>query len=220
MALGTYAELQSAVQDHLHRSDLSTSVVDLIKLGEVRLNREVRLLQQEEIATLACSTTTRFVTLPTGFAEAISLTLYSEEIPQALTPLSAEAMDSTISPDIAQPYYYRISNGNIEFELVADQAYVLKLRFIKKWDIATDLTNYLLTNHPDCYLYSALLASAPYIKDDNRIGVWQTMLASAIAGANRQDGRTRSKAILVSDPGLSGVGRYNILTDSPRGMLA
>ena len=50
----------------------------------------------------------------------------------------------------------------------------------------TDLapTNWLLTKHPDVYLYGALLESAPYTKEDERINVWGAGLTTVIDGLN------------------------------------
>ncbi len=45
-------------------------------------------------------------------------------------------------------------------------------------------SNWLLACAPDAYLYGALLESAPYIKDDERIAVWTAGLVSVINGLN------------------------------------
>ena len=45
-------------------------------------------------------------------------------------------------------------------------------------------SNWLLACAPDAYLYGALLESAPYIKDDERIAVWTAGLVSVIDGLN------------------------------------
>ena len=77
--------------------------------------------------------------------------------------------------------------------------------------IATDTTNFLLTSYPDIYLYSALVAAAPYIHDDGRISTWATLLNTAIGEVNRLDGRNRSKSNLVIDAGLRQFYNANIL---------
>jgi hypothetical protein len=45
--------------------------------------------------------------------------------------------------------------------------------------------NWLLSLHPDAYIYGALLQAAPYLKDDARVAVWgglfQTVLADIVA---------------------------------------
>jgi hypothetical protein len=36
----------------------------------------------------------------------------------------------------------------------------------------SNTTNWLLTESPDLYLYGALAQTAPYLKEDERMGVW------------------------------------------------
>ena len=51
-------------------------------------------------------------------------------------------------------------------------------------------TNWLLTNYPDIYLYGSLIESAPYLRDDQRIGLWQSEYdrrADELAGSIRTD---------------------------------
>ena len=42
MAIGTYAELQTAVANWLDRGDLTDRIVEFIDLAEVRINRIIR----------------------------------------------------------------------------------------------------------------------------------------------------------------------------------
>ena len=56
MAITDYASLKTTIADYLHRSDLSDAIIaNFIQLGEVRLNRNLRVLQQEATATLTLS---------------------------------------------------------------------------------------------------------------------------------------------------------------------
>ena len=48
----------------------------------------------------------------------------------------------------------------------------------------SNTTNWLLTEAPDVYLYGALVHSAPYLKDDARIQVWEALLAQGINNLN------------------------------------
>jgi hypothetical protein len=211
MSISTYAELQTAVGDWLHRSDLTARIPDFIKIGESRLNRELRLFAMENSATVSTSTSDRFATLPTGFTEAIDLTLYSDSYPQTLTQVSLAEVNMRATNVSTLPHYYAISS-NIVFDVISDQVYTLALRYYKRLDIATDSTNTVLTINPDLYLYSALLAAAPYLKDDSRVTLWAQLIHDAIASANRQDARTRSKALLRTEATLTASKRGDIMT--------
>jgi hypothetical protein len=50
--------------------------------------------------------------------------------------------------------------------------------------LASNSTNWLLTLAPDLYLYGALMEASPYIKNDPRIQVWGTLMASALNDLN------------------------------------
>ena len=55
-------------------------------------------------------------------------------------------------------------------------------------------SNWVLSNAPDAYLYGALIHSAPFLRDDERIGVWAALYQSAIDGLNRASGEARHGA--------------------------
>lgn len=212
MALANYSDLRTSVEGHLRRSDLTALIPDFITMGEARLNRMVRVLQQETIESLTASTSSRFVALPSNFLEAINLTLILNDIPQAVYPLPADKMDEVRRDSQAIPQYYRISD-QIEFDCPADQAYSLKFRMLKRWNLASDTTNWLMTNCPDCYIYATLLAASPYIKDDSRMELWRSLLSAAIDEANELDSRTRADTLATLDAGVAVGGHYDIVRD-------
>lgn len=201
MAISTYAELSTAVADWLHRTDLTSRVPDFITIGEATLNRKLRLLQMESVSALSTSITDRFATLPAGFSEAIDLTLYNDDYPQTLTQLPLVKINGFSRTEAGLPKFYAISS-NIIFDVISDQVYSCSLRYYKSLDIATDLTNFVLTDYPDLYLYSALLAAAPFINNDNRIATWSQLLNDGIKATNRLDGRTRGKSMLTLEAGI------------------
>ncbi len=201
MSISTYAELSTAVAGWLHRTDMTAIIPDLIKMGEVTINRKLRLISMENVASLTNTTTDRFLTLPTGFIEAIDLSLYDSDYPQTLTQLPLSKINGRAQSVQAQPRFYAIST-NIIFDAIPYQVYDCQLRYYKRLDIATDLTNSVLTNHPDIYLYSALMAAAPYVKNDERLTTWVQLLDDAIKSANKLDGRNRSSAMLTVEAGM------------------
>ncbi len=211
MAISNYSELQTAVADWLHDDILTPKVPDFITLGEVTLNRRLRLMQQEEVATINTSITDRFGTLPSDFLELIDLALYSDGYPQTLTQITLAKINENATNIYAMPRFYAVSSSII-FDVISDEVYPCQLRYYKKLDIEADTTNFVLTNYPDLYLYSALLASAPYIENDARISTWASLLDSAIASTIKADGRSRGKTMLVADAGLLMRSKTDIFT--------
>jgi hypothetical protein len=207
--LATYSELQTAIADHLHRDDLTSIIPTFIKLFESRANRHLRLSQQEALANLTLTSGGSSVNAPTGFLEALSINLvYPDGYVEELRPLVPSEFDAGIVLTAAPVFYY-IMSGVINFNSVANQNYTIKLRYLKRWDIATDTTNWLLIYCPDCYLYGSLAASAAYIGEDERMALWQSLAADAITEANNLDNRLRNRPTLRTE---LAVRSFNIMT--------
>ncbi len=211
MAITSYATLKTTVADYLHRSDLSDSVMSVfVQLGEARLNRKLRLLQQEATSTLSLTAGSESVSLPTGWLETIDV-IYSDDKrpihPQNIKSLNSQrTYDSTTS----RPYLYATTDGTMIFEITADATYSIDINYFKSWDIETDDTNWLLVNAPDAYLYSALLEAKAYTKSQQDVSLWSGGLETAMGDLNRLDNRTRRNATVRMDSALSRSGRFDI----------
>ena len=84
MAIGTYAELQTAVANWLDRGDLTDRIVEFIDLAEARMNRNLRLRLMETTATGTLTAGTREYDLPTDYIQAREFHLTTDP----LVPLS------------------------------------------------------------------------------------------------------------------------------------
>jgi predicted transcriptional regulator len=72
---------------------------------------------------------------------------------------------------------------------------------------SSGVTNWLLTDHSDVYLYAALVEAAPYLGDDARLAVWRSELAERIEGVRRV--RSETTLNLTTYEGLiAGVASY------------
>ena len=69
MAIGTYAELQTAVANWLDRDDLTDRIPEFIALSEARMNRVLRLSMMEGKYTAATVASQRNYALPTGYIQ-------------------------------------------------------------------------------------------------------------------------------------------------------
>jgi hypothetical protein len=61
-------------------------------------------------------------------------------------------------------------------------------------------SNWLLASHPDLYLYGSLLHSAPYLRHDERIPVWQSLYDKALIEMAESEQRKLWPGPLVVDP--------------------
>jgi hypothetical protein len=198
MAITTATELRTAVQNRMGgRTDISDDQYDeFISLGEAHLNRELRLQEMQTSTTLSLSASARSVSLPSDFLEDISLVYQNNDF--TLVRKTLPEINVMVDSDETVPAFYAISD-KIYFEAPADQAYSLTLDYYQRWDILTDSTNTLLTNHPDCYLYSALVEGFRYTRNMEREAISEIQRDKVVQKANRLSGRVRRGERLSSD---------------------
>lgn len=176
--ISTYSELQTAITNWLKRSDLSSFTADFISIAEARIAREVRAQIQEQRTTASLSTTSAYINLPSDYVEQRALWLSSTSPKVKLEYLVPEAFferypDSDADAD--EPVAYTIIGDEIRFGPVPDSAYTVELWYFKRLTALSTSVNTLFTNNPDLYLYAALCAAEPFMKNDKRIQVWETL---------------------------------------------
>lgn len=183
MALTTYNELKTAIGDFLNRSDLTSVIPDFITLAESQFNRVLRTddsLERDAAFTVSASLTD----LPTGFREMKRIRITSVSPTRTLEYLSPLALADKLTDqaDVAgTPQYYTIIGGKIQVAAAPGQSYTAEIYFHKSLTALSSAVNWLFQKHPDAYLYGSLVHSAPYLKDDERIPVWQNMLTMILA---------------------------------------
>lgn len=212
MAAWTYTDLLEAVATWAHRTNLTDQIPDFISLAEDEINTEMRLrlMQVDESLTLASGA--RTIALPTRYLEPIKLELVisGQDNEQLSYVVPAQMVVNASSDAASQPRYWTINGDTIEFPTLADQAYSINFRMLKGFDIATTLTNALLTSYRGLYLYGALMQAAPYMVNDARIGTWQGMYEKLKAKVAKREGRNQALAKLRTDLPGTGPG-FNIL---------
>jgi hypothetical protein len=188
MSLSTLTELKADIAEWLADDTLGANIPNFITLGEARLNRKLRHKSMMQSADITLSTVNKYVALPTGWMETIS---FNNDLGEAIEAVTFEELeDLGYGASGGRPEYYVI-NDQINFERVGGSALVYPMTYWKRLDIAADETNEVLTNHPDCYLYSSLMAAEPFLKNDSRTTLWAELATSAIKEANSQNSRSR-----------------------------
>jgi len=203
MSLDTYSNLKTSIANHLDRDDLSDYIDDFIDLAE-EMHRGpvdeggVRCLEQ--ISRESFTVDARQKDFPTGYLEPINFRLLTTPVTD-LTHVNYHELNRHRSETTGKPEYYTIG-GEFEFNKSPDSSYSGEIIFFKEETALSDsnTTNNILTNYPSLYLYGALVATAPFLMDDPRIVIWQTLYQ---AGANRANGKSkkaRRAKHLVSQP--------------------
>lgn len=189
MAITNYANLQTTIADFLNRDDLTSVIPTFIQLAEADMNRQVRHWKMESRSTGTQDAGDQYMQIPSDWLETIRLHLTGSGT-SALTLTSRAAMADirAKNEDIStvKPYYYTHADGQFELYPTPTEATDFELLYYQKIpDLATNSTNWLLTDAPDVYLYGALLHSAPYLAEDARVAVWAQMYSAAVSNVNR-----------------------------------
>lgn len=179
MSLDTYANLKLAVANALHRADLTSSIPDFITLCEDRLNKRLRVRGMESRVT--ASVNSEYVALPTGFLSMKNFQLNTTP----RTPLNyatADFLDERYgdASSTGTPKFFTFIGGQIQLAPVPDTTYTAELDFYKKLDIASDSTNWVLTNSPRVYYYGSLMEAALFMKDEKRAANWAQYFEKAL----------------------------------------
>jgi hypothetical protein len=182
MAITNYGELKSAMADFLNRSDLTSVIPTFIDFAEAEFNRTFRIRQM--VARAEAVIDARFSAVPADFLEAKDLVVVTGN---PVTPLQfvtqqemAQLRNTTIT-SAGKPNYFSVVGEQFEFAPTPDGEYSLEMTYYANIDaLSSDSdTNWLLTDYPDLYLYTSLMHSAPYLKDDERIGLWANLAKKA-----------------------------------------
>jgi hypothetical protein len=188
MPFSSYSELQTAVGSWaFNRSGLPAA--DFIALGEARLNRDLRLRAMESDETLTSVADSRFIDLPTGFREALAL-WREDSLGRAL--MTRVNSGVTTLATAGNPEFWTIEGDKIAFERPADDEYTYTFRCLKSFALSdSTTTNWLLTNHADCYLAACLVEAALYNDEPSQLDFWQARYADCIRQINRQEAQSK-----------------------------
>lgn len=193
MSLDTYSDLQDEVKSWLFgRDDLSTKTPTFIRMFEAKANRLLKCRQMEKraVATIDLNTSEpEFVALPLFFHSMRRMRLKSVIGTPNLKYATTAQMDMFRERDntAGTPQFFSIFGDELELYPTPASADVLEMIYRRTIEPLADdnTTNWLLDLAPDLYLYGALLESAPYLHEDERINVWAGAVGSGIEQLNK-----------------------------------
>jgi hypothetical protein len=195
-----YATLQSAIADYLNRADLTAQIQTFIQFAEADLN--TRLRSREMIVNATATSDGQFVALPPDWLEAINMMIVGGQSPlRYITPDEADTIIK--AQTFTSTRFYSMTTGIIELvppavdDITIDMVYYGKIPALSN----ANTTNWLLTKAPDVYLYGALTHAAPFLMDDQRMGVFsQIYLARVQSLQDESQKALHSGSPLISRP--------------------
>lgn len=181
MAIGNYAELKTALATWAVRSDLTARMADFVTLAQAEIRKDVRCQAMETLATGTLTGET--LTFPTGFiwAKRLKVNRYVQEYmtPADYSDLSEQDDTSARFTIIGQDIY--VLNG-----ASGDSYSLIYLKSFTAFSADAD-TNWLLTNHPDVYLWAGLKQVAIALKDTEETARCDGLYRHAVARVNRNE---------------------------------
>ena len=193
MAIGTYAELQTAVANWLDRSDLDDRIPEFIALAEARMNRLLRLRLMENKYTASTVAAQRNYALPTGYVQMRNFQINVTPV-RPLQYVTPEVYDRIWGGSSSgTPEVYTIMTNEVQLGPKPDSIMTMEMLFYKRVTAlsGSNTTEQMLTENPDIYLYGALMEAEPFIMNDERVGLWAQGFGQAVQALQEQDNKDR-----------------------------
>lgn len=213
MAISNYSELKTAIGSWLPRggSAITGAAGDFITLLESRLNRWQPALRTAEVeTTLAGTPGSRSIALPSDFLEPISMfRTTGGEIYESMRPF----IPGTVALDVTNgtPQAWGIDGTSIVLSCPEGQADTFAFRYRQKFALSDDTpTNWLLTQHPDAYLFGSLVEACAFMKTAPQAQLWNQRFEVAMDEITTQEARSKSIASLTVDDALKTPRPFNI----------
>ena len=182
MSISTYTELKTAVANFLARDDLTSQIPNFIQLAESRMSRELETRDQEKRATATLTSGDEYIALPTDLREVRSVALTTDP-KTVLTYYSPTSLDSTYSSGgSGKPLGFSIVGGEMKLRPIPDSSYTAEIIYVGGLSALSDsnLTNVVLTRHPDAYLYGSLAEAYAFLLDETRAAQYMQRFSLAI----------------------------------------
>lgn len=173
MALGTYAELTTAIGTWEKRTFTATETDQFIRLTEAKADRKLRQDFRRRTSATINTDATGLGTLPTGF---VGMTSLVRDVLGSV-PLKQVSWDALV---LRNPYetsddagVYAINGTSIMVAPVTDDDFLAKFSSVLTGLSSSATTNWLLTLAPDFYLFGCQAAASAYLKDYNAAAMLQ-----------------------------------------------
>ena len=201
----TFTTLQTNLVAYLERGNsLDTTVAallpTLINQAERRISRELKVLGFVQSVQSSMATGQWTIAKPDRWRQTISInfgngigstgianTLWNPIYPRSLEYVRSYNQDVTL---LSPPKFYAdYTYQNWAIAPTPDQAYPFEVVYYEMPPLldATNQTNWITQYAPELLTYASLLECEPFLKNDERIPVWQAMFDRTKAALNQED---------------------------------
>jgi hypothetical protein len=189
----TYAQFKEYLARFVWRdgdTNFETELDNLIKMGEARLNRDLRIQRMSRVQSALIQGDS--IQVPDDYLEMRVVTTDSHPSPlQYISPFEMERIRVS-NPTRFQPVY-TIAGDRIRFAgaSAGENRTVVLTYYAKIPNFAGLDESWLADEYLDLYTYAVLRHSASYLHDDARVALWQNEYAETLASVMEDETRRR-----------------------------
>lgn len=196
----TFTSLQVDIRNYLERGGTTDPIVyeqipRLITLAERRIARELKIQGFQTVVNTTMQSGVAVYPKPDRWRDTISVNYGSGTNNNVHTPVFARSYEyirsywpnetETGNPQFYADYDYQ----HWIFAPTPDADYPLEVLYYQLPPLLDDAnqTNWLTEFAPNLLLYGSLVEATPFVKDDQRVQLWQTYYDRALAALNGED---------------------------------
>jgi hypothetical protein len=193
----TYTSLFNQILAYLDRTDIDTAtqIPFFIYQAQQRICREAITIGIEQYVTGNFTADLAVYPKPAGWRRNITFNVGTGASHNSRSPILLRSYEYILqySPDRTQTgtpqFYADYGYNNFIVAPTPDIAYPFEYAYLQLPPPVNfqNQTNWITDFAPDVLLYATLLEAMPYLKDDERIPVWQNMYKMGIDSLNGQD---------------------------------
>jgi hypothetical protein len=196
----TFTSLQSDIRNYLERGGSTDPIVyeqipRLITLAERRIARELKIQGFLAVVNTTMQSGLAVYPKPDRWRDTVSINIgtgtnnntreqiYSRSYEYIREYWPDETQEAT--PEFYADYNY----SNWVFAPTPDADYPMEVLYYELPPLLDEdtQTNWLTEYAPNLLLYAALVEATPFVKDDQRVQLWQTYYDRALAALNGED---------------------------------
>jgi hypothetical protein len=198
----TFTSLQNDVRSYLERGASSVTdplvfaqIPSLINFAERRISRDLKIQGFQVAVVTNLQAGVAVIAKPDRWRDTISMNIGTGTGYNTRVQIFGRAYEYVRSywpndTQVAQPVFY--ADYNYTNWIVAptpDVAYPIEILYYELPVLLDEntQTNWLTQYAPNLLLYATLLEATPFLKNDERIPVWQSMYASAAQALQGED---------------------------------
>lgn len=196
----TFTSLQVDIRNYLERGGATDPIVyeqipRLITLAERRIARELKIQGFQTVVNTTMQAGVAVYAKPDRWRDTISINYGTGANNNVHTPVFARSYEYIRSywpneTELGQPKFYAdYDYKHWIFVPTPAESYPMEVLYYELPPLLDDTnqTNWLTEFAPNLLLYGSLVEATPFVKDDQRVQLWQTYYDRALAALNGED---------------------------------